>query len=336
MNTSLAISGTQIHQDKNQRYNLVDLHKASGNEQRHRPKYWIASDQTKELISAINNENSKGENSPFKQIQPLVVVKGAPSTGGGTFAVKELVYAYATWVRPEFHLAVIRAYDALVNKPSNTCTVEQRKPLVTAIRNLVLTAQSRNFDLKFDQAHSIVNLKLGISCIEDITQQQLPEGLAIVGQLLEDVIFKSGRAALAVAVNNIQPEVLCSYELNVINGIIRSNGKGQIWTRACWAGLRRVCGLNSSNEPFLKAHRPLIVKELARQAYGARIIQDIENDARDKIMRQVFRSGDIELVEIQAFYESLTLNAAQKFNIDEQEKAYMKALKSVELNYKTK
>lgn len=35
----------------------------------------------------------------------------------GTYAAKELVYAYATWISSAFHLKVILAYDGIVSAP---------------------------------------------------------------------------------------------------------------------------------------------------------------------------------------------------------------------------
>lgn len=104
MTTALTIASTSIRQDEHGRFCLNDLHVASGGELRHGPDRWRRTDAAAELVTEISN-------SPFLANKPLEAKAGRY---GGTYAVKELVYAYAMWVSPKFHLAVIRAYDQMV------------------------------------------------------------------------------------------------------------------------------------------------------------------------------------------------------------------------------
>jgi hypothetical protein len=113
MPTALVIADTPIRQDAEGRFSLNDLHKASGEASRDQPSKWLILDQTTALIAAIDADTG---NLVSEQIQPVKVHKGGNSRQG-TFVVKELVYAYAMWISPAFHLQVIRAYDTLVSKP---------------------------------------------------------------------------------------------------------------------------------------------------------------------------------------------------------------------------
>lgn len=101
---SLTITGIGIRQDADGRYSLNDLHRAAGGEQRHQPRYFLANQQTVELIAELGDSGN-----------PLSVVRGGADQG--TYAARELVYAYAMWISPAFHLQVIRAYDALATRP---------------------------------------------------------------------------------------------------------------------------------------------------------------------------------------------------------------------------
>jgi phage antirepressor YoqD-like protein len=98
---SLSLHNTTIRQDSAGRYCLNDLHRASGGEKRHGPSYWIENAQTRALIQELSDTGN-----------PVSVVKGGDGAQG-TFVAKELVYAYAMWISPAFHLAVIRAYDSM-------------------------------------------------------------------------------------------------------------------------------------------------------------------------------------------------------------------------------
>ncbi len=109
MNQALTVLNTEIRIHDGL-YSLNDLHRAAGGEKKHEPHRWLRNDQTKALIEEI-------ECSPDLGITPVKVIKGNRADGApqGTYACKELVYAYAMWISAKFHLHVIRAFDALVS-----------------------------------------------------------------------------------------------------------------------------------------------------------------------------------------------------------------------------
>jgi phage antirepressor YoqD-like protein len=110
---ALTIADTAIRQDAEGRYCLNDLHRASGGEKRHQPSDWLRIQQTQALIAEIQAVPGIPGT---QQNQPLNVLQGGSLQG--TYVCKELVYAYAMWISPAFHLKVIRAYDALVAQPA--------------------------------------------------------------------------------------------------------------------------------------------------------------------------------------------------------------------------
>ncbi|WOE40692.1 KilA-N domain-containing protein [Acinetobacter chinensis] len=111
-NQPLVIGSFSIRQDEDGRYCLNDLHKASGNDQKHFPAYFLRNQQTKDLINLIESENYDVQICISKK-QAVNSVKGKGKKQG-TYVVKELVYSYAMWISAKFHLMVIRAYDSLV------------------------------------------------------------------------------------------------------------------------------------------------------------------------------------------------------------------------------
>lgn len=190
MNQSISVLNTDIRIHDGL-YSLNDLHCAAGGEQRHKPGNWLRIDQTRELIEEIER-CSDLSNGAVKRVQ------GGNPQLQGTYACKELVYAYAMWISARFHLAVIRAFDALVSgkqpqehpKALPYATKEQREPLVKAIRRVVKVAEARGRTLGYDEAHAIVNLKLGVEDVEHMTPEQVQQGIALAGQMLEKVVLE--------------------------------------------------------------------------------------------------------------------------------------------------
>ncbi len=103
---AIAIADVIVRQDAKGRYNLNDFHRAAGEENRHRPSLWADNQQAKDLAAEIAQETGKAG------IPALVLQRGGKAPG--TYACKELVYAYAMWISPAFHLKVIRTFDKAV------------------------------------------------------------------------------------------------------------------------------------------------------------------------------------------------------------------------------
>lgn len=125
--SALMIADIEIRQDEEGRFSLNDLHRASGAAAKHQPANWIRLEDTKELAAEIERSS---------ELRNAITVR----QGGrvqGTFVCKELVYGYAMWVSPAFHLRVIRTFDAVVSGAAND-------PLIPLERRLPVAAD--NFD----------------------------------------------------------------------------------------------------------------------------------------------------------------------------------------------
>ncbi|WHP46412.1 P22AR C-terminal domain-containing protein [Mannheimia bovis] len=132
MSNQLIILGTVIPQQRDL-FNLKDLHRISGNEDKHEPHRFTRLDQTQELIKAIEAEG-------------YTAVKTYRGTQGGTYACKEIVIAYAAWISPQFHLVVLRAF---LNQLENSQKTEQIAPLAPPPKKY-------SFDFTEDELQSLV------------------------------------------------------------------------------------------------------------------------------------------------------------------------------------
>lgn len=145
-NKPLVIGDFTIRQEDGGYYCLNDLHRASGYDKKHQPAYFMRNQQTKDLIEEIT-QFKDSQSDPSANLQKPPFIKINDGENNGTYVVKELVYAYAMWISPKFHLMVIRAYDSLVMEwllnGKQTISPEQ----VGVLYNIVHTRANGNKNL---------------------------------------------------------------------------------------------------------------------------------------------------------------------------------------------
>lgn len=173
---AISVANVAIRQFDNL-YSLNDLHKASGGEKRHELTNWLKLQQTTELI----DELSKPEITGLKGNQQVIkVVRGGSKRG--TYACKELVYAYATWISAKFFLQVIRTFDAVISgssKLGTQTTIDERRGLVDAVKLLVARC-----GIDYSAAYRMVHQRFGVAHIDQIAAPLLPAAVAYVHSLV--------------------------------------------------------------------------------------------------------------------------------------------------------
>lgn len=98
------IAGVSITTDKEGRFNLNALHKASGSEKKNSPSYWLSLQGTQELIAELEQQLSDTEIS----VSVINAIKGGVNQG--TFAHELLAVSYAGWISPKFQLMVNQVF----------------------------------------------------------------------------------------------------------------------------------------------------------------------------------------------------------------------------------
>lgn len=120
MQRNITLLSTEIRHDAEGRYSLNDLHRAAvsdgENKRTKEPGKFLASPHIVELVNEITTQNPGSF--------PVRKVEGR---NGGTYVCKELVYAYAMWVSPRFHLHVIRTFDRVATSQIQSAHEETQR-----------------------------------------------------------------------------------------------------------------------------------------------------------------------------------------------------------------
>ncbi|HAX5055634.1 TPA: KilA-N domain-containing protein [Escherichia coli] len=123
MNNLMVIDGIEVRRDAYGRYSLNDLHRAAvasgANARTKEPGKFLSSQQITELVQELIDTQNLGVDSFNETTQNLgsKPVSKIEGRNGGTYVCKELVYAYAMWISPSFHLKVIRTFDMVTSTP---------------------------------------------------------------------------------------------------------------------------------------------------------------------------------------------------------------------------
>lgn len=91
-----------LNPDELGHYSLNDLHKASGTGVGKKPANWLQTQQSVDFVEKVLNDGKPS-------------IRRKAGRYGGTWAVGEIIFAYAEWISADFHKAVIDTFSAAVD-----------------------------------------------------------------------------------------------------------------------------------------------------------------------------------------------------------------------------
>jgi len=175
---AVAIGNVQIHQ-RNGLFNLNDLHKASGGEEKHQPAKFTRLDTTQALIAEISNSPDVA-NCPDMGI----CIESRRGGNGGTYACRELVIAYAAWISAEFHLKVIRVFlDTVAPVQQHTLTLDDphASDLDASIVNEIVSTTTRNIVETLHRQRKLIHWPEVIEALQNPhTDMSFPDLTALI------------------------------------------------------------------------------------------------------------------------------------------------------------
>lgn len=241
---AIKIDGAIIRQDQFGRYCLNDLHKASGSELKNKPSNFLQNDKTQELAHVLTDAG----NPSSPNIEPICTIRGGLHQG--TYVVKELVYAYAMWISPVFHLKVIRTFDALATgkMPPQLTTPHD---YLSALKALVESEEQKQLALK-----QIAVLEPKAQALDTIADTEntytIRECAKTIGIKEKDLIdlLLSKKWCYRDEAKRLQPyaeKVSSGVFINRASPVIKNNHDGQervfLHMRITAFGLTRITGL---------------------------------------------------------------------------------------------
>jgi hypothetical protein len=283
-----------------------------------RPNDWLNLEGTKEYVLGLHRVLFPNSPLPVKMVakenQLVRTVNGGKRGEFGSWFHPKLAVAFARWLSVDFSIWCDMQIEKIlqdkpvqrdfVNEPFKIpfATKEQREPLVKAVRRLVAVASEKGKAISYENAHSIINLKMGVSSVEELTLEQIPQAMSLVGDILERVVLEGeyiakGEAEQAAKI--IEPEIVSEpmpYRdrealIKIIHSLSGRFRNKQVWSTAISFRLRQATGRKSPAH-FHDSDKPIMVKEFEPIFTIVRKVEDMIRKIELESARRLVRKDE--------------------------------------------